>query len=73
MAPAVVELLICEMGVITPPLGVNVFVIEGIAPAIPPGDIFEGSFPFLCAVILLCVVAPFVPEIATFPPNLVTK
>lgn len=66
----VMIVLISEMGVITPPVGVNVFVIKAIAPEIPLGQIFKGIFPFLYTIILLTVVVLFVPEIATFLPNL---
>lgn len=67
----VMIVLLGEMGVITPPVGVNVFVIKGIAPEVPLNQIFKGIFPFLYALILLAVVILFVPEIATWLPSLV--
>ncbi|TAK86651.1 MAG: TRAP transporter large permease [Betaproteobacteria bacterium] len=67
----VMMVLLGEMGVITPPVGVNVFVIKGIAPEVPLGQIFKGIFPFLYALIALTIVILFVPEIATFLPSLV--
>jgi tripartite ATP-independent transporter DctM subunit len=67
----VMIVLLCEMGVITPPVGVNVFVIKGIAPDVPLYRIFRGIFPFLSAIVLLTGVILFVPEIATFLPGLV--
>jgi TRAP-type C4-dicarboxylate transport system permease large subunit len=60
------------MGVITPPVGVNVFVIKGIAPDIPLQTIFKGIFPFLAALIILTILIMFVPEIATILPRLVS-
>jgi len=68
----VVIVLIAEMGVITPPVGVNVFVIKGIAPEIPLHLIFRGIFPFLAALIILTILILFVPQIATFLPSLIT-
>ncbi len=68
----VIIVLTGEMGVITPPVGVNVFVIKGIAPEVPLNTIFEGIFPFLYAIILLTVAIVLFPEIATFLPSLVT-
>jgi len=68
----VVIVLVAEMGVITPPVGVNVFVIKGIAPEIPLNTIFRGIMPFLVALILLTGVILFVPEIATWLPSLVS-
>jgi tripartite ATP-independent transporter DctM subunit len=67
----VMIVLLCEMGVITPPVGVNVFVIKGIAPEVPLGEIFKGIFPFLYALILMMLLTMFVPQIATFLPSLV--
>lgn len=67
----VMMVLLGEMGVITPPVGVNVFVIKGIAPEVPLGQIFKGIFPFLYALIVLTIVILFVPQIATFLPGLV--
>ena len=67
----VIIVLTGEMGVITPPVGVNVFVIKGIAPEIPLHHIFKGIFPFLYALILLAIVITIFPQIATFLPSLV--
>ena len=67
----VIIVLVAEMGVITPPVGVNVFVIKGIAPDIPLNVIFRGIMPFLVALILLTVIITIFPQIATFLPSLV--
>ncbi len=68
----VIIVLVAEMGVITPPVGVNVFVIKGIAPDVPLFVIFRGILPFLAALIIVTVIILFVPQIATFLPSLVT-
>jgi tripartite ATP-independent transporter DctM subunit len=68
----VMVVLVAEMGVITPPVGVNVFVIKGIAPDIPLHHIFRGILPFLFALIALTVLLMIFPKIATFLPSLVT-
>ena len=65
----VIIVLIAEMGVITPPVGVNVFVIKGIAPQIPLETIFKGIFPFLAALVTVTVLIVLFPQIATFLPN----
>jgi TRAP-type C4-dicarboxylate transport system permease large subunit len=67
----VMMVLISEMGVITPPVGVNVFVIKGIAPDVPLFVIFRGILPFLAALIIVTIIILFVPQIATFLPSLV--
>jgi len=65
----VIVVLMGEMGVITPPVGVNVFVIKGIAPDIPIETIFKGIFPFLVAMIICTIVLMAFPQIATFLPS----
>ncbi len=68
----VMIVLVGEMGVITPPVGVNVFVIKGIAPDIPLHKIFRGIFPFLVALIVMTLLLMIFPGIATYLPSLVT-
>ncbi len=68
----VIVVLVAEMGVITPPVGVNVFVIKGIAPEVPLETIFKGIFPFLAALIIVTVILLIFPQIATFLPSFIT-
>ena len=67
----VIIVLVGEMGVITPPVGVNVFVIKGMAPDIPLERIFRGILPFLLALIVFTILMMIFPQIATFIPSLV--
>jgi TRAP-type C4-dicarboxylate transport system permease large subunit len=53
---------IVEMGAITPPVGINVFVIKGIAADVPLEKIFKGIFPFLYALIVLTIMLIFFPD-----------
>ncbi len=53
-----------EMGLITPPIGVNVFVIGGVAPDVPLSEIFRGIVPFLIPMILLVALLVIFPQIA---------
>ena len=68
----VIIVLVGEMGVITPPVGVNVFVIKGIAPDVPLEKIFKGILPFLVALIVVTAIIVIFPQIATFLPGLVS-
>ncbi len=68
----VIVVLVAEMGVITPPVGVNVFVIKGIAPDIPIETIFKGILPFLLSLIMVTILIVFFPQIATFLPGFIT-
>jgi tripartite ATP-independent transporter DctM subunit len=65
--------LVVGMGVITPPVGMNVFIIKGIAKDIPLETIFKGIWPFfLCIVACIAILVAF-PQIATFLPYLLVK
>ena len=68
----VIVVLVTEMGVITPPVGVNVYVIKGIAEDVPLETIFKGIFPFLGALIVAVAILMACPQIATFLPGLTT-
>lgn len=67
----VIIVIIAEMGVITPPVGVNVFVIKGIAPDVPLHEIFKGIYPFLVGLFLLIFLLMAFPKLATFLPSLI--
>jgi len=66
----VIIVLVTEMGVITPPVGINVYVISGIAKDIPLEVIFKGAFPFLLAILTTVTLLMIFPQIALFLPNL---
>ncbi len=68
----VIIVLVTEMGVITPPVGINVFVIKSIAEDVPLETIFKGIFPFLAALLVAAALLLIFPQIATFLPGLVT-
>lgn len=67
----VIIVLVSEMGVITPPVGVNVYVIKGIAPEIPLETIFKGIFPFLIAIVVITGILMVFPKIALILPGLI--
>ena len=58
------------MGQITPPVGINVFVMKGAAKDVPLYTIFRGILPFLLADICHVALLVAVPQIALFLPNL---
>ncbi len=67
----VVIVLVTQIGVITPPVGVNAYVVSGVARDVPLHMIFKGCIPFLIAIILLTfLLIPF-PRLATFLPGLI--
>ncbi len=66
----IIIVLIVEMGTITPPVGVNVYVIKAVAGDVPLQTIFKGIFPFLLALIVAVVILMIFPQIATFLPSI---
>ena len=66
----VIIVLVTEMGVITPPVGINVYVIKGITKGISLETIFKGIIPFLIAIIICVALLLAFPKIATFLPGM---
>ncbi len=66
--------MVTEMGVITPPVGINVYVVFGVAKnvigEVPLESIFKGILPFLLAVIVGIIILMIFPQIILFLPNL---
>jgi tripartite ATP-independent transporter DctM subunit len=58
-----------EIGFIHPPIGMNLYVIQGIAPDVPLGRIFKGVVPFLAADLVHLLLLIFVPAIALILPQ----
>ena len=66
----VIIVLVTEMGVITPPVGVNVYVVHGVAKDVPLETIFRGAFPMLLALLVCIMLLILFPRIALFLPGL---
>ena len=65
----VVMVIVLEMGLISPPVGVNVFVVKGIAGDVPLTQIFIGILPFWFAMGICLILLVAYPEIALYLPN----
>ena len=66
----VLMVIVLEVGLITPPVGLNVFVLKAAAPSVPMTVIFRGILPFLVAAILAIVLLTIFPQIALFIPSM---
>jgi tripartite ATP-independent transporter DctM subunit len=66
---AVVLTINMEIGLITPPVGLNLYVIKGISPDISLPEILRGSLPFMLCMVLAIVILCIFPEIATWLPR----
>lgn len=66
---AIVLTINMEVGLITPPIGLNLFVINAIAPTIPTKEILWGSLPYVLVMFLAIIILCIFPEIATWLPD----
>lgn len=66
----VIIVLVTQMGVITPPVGVNVYIVSGLTREVPLESIFKGAVPYLLALIVLSMILIPFPSIALFLPGL---
>lgn len=67
----VIIVLITEMGVITPPVGVNVYVVSGVAKDVPLEVIFKGILPLLGALVVCNIILIIFPQIALLLPEVI--
>jgi len=66
---AVILTINMEIGLITPPVGLNLYVIKGISPDISLPEILRGSLPFMLCMVLAIIILCIFPQIATWLPN----
>ena len=65
----VLMVIVLEMGLITPPVGLNVFVLKSAAPDVPLTVIFKGIWPFLLSTLAAIILLTIFPQIALFLPS----
>jgi TRAP-type C4-dicarboxylate transport system permease large subunit len=66
----IVVVLVTELGLITPPIGMNVFVVKAVMPDLQLARIFVGVTPFIGAILIALVLIFLFPAIATLLPAL---
>lgn len=66
---AVIFTINMEIGLITPPVGLNLYVINGIAPDISLPTILKGALPFMLCMVLAIIILSFFPQIVTWLPE----
>ncbi len=65
----VLMVIVLEMGLISPPVGINVFVVKGLVPDVPLTTVFAGILPFWIAMGVCLIIIILFPQIALFLPN----
>ena len=68
---AIVLTINMEVGLITPPVGLNLFVLNAIAPQVPTREVLWGSLPYVIAMFIAIIILCFAPGIATWLPDYV--
>ncbi|MBU1167992.1 MAG: TRAP transporter large permease [Proteobacteria bacterium] len=66
----VLIVLVTQIGVITPPVGINVYVVQSVVPDVPLGVIFTGVIPLLAALVVATIILVIWPDLALFLPSL---
>lgn len=67
---AIIVVINIEMAMLTPPVGLNLFVLSGVSKA-PVSEVIRGILPFLALMALLLIAVMFIPELSLFLPELV--
>lgn len=65
----VIAIIVIEMGLISPPVGINVFIVKGIAADVPMYTIFRGIWPFWLAMLICILILLAFPQLALFLPG----
>ncbi|MEX0305010.1 MAG: TRAP transporter large permease [Leisingera sp.] len=65
----VLVVIVLEMGMISPPVGINVFVVKSIAPQVGMATIFRGIWPFWFAMAVMLLLLTLFPQIAVWLPQ----
>jgi TRAP-type C4-dicarboxylate transport system permease large subunit len=65
----IIMLVVVETGMISPPFGLNVFVLKGLAPDVPMQTVFKGVTPFVCADLLKLAMLVLLPGLALWLPS----
>ena len=69
----IVVIIVVELGLITPPIGMNVFVVNSVIPDVSVWTIFKGVWPFIIAMLLALALIIAFPQIATFLPGYMSR
>lgn len=69
----VLAVLMMEAGLITPPVGLNVYTLSGIAKDVPMSEIFKGALPFLTSIFIVVFLIVLFPSLALYLPSLMGR
>ncbi|TKC18418.1 TRAP transporter large permease [Robertmurraya kyonggiensis] len=67
----IIMVMVLNIGVLTPPLGLSVYIISGVVRDVPIEKIFKGVIPAIVTMIVFTIILVIFPEIVTFLPNMI--
>lgn len=65
----IMMVVLCELGVVSPPFGLNLFILKTLAPDVPISSVFRGVMPFVTADCIKCVILIHFPILALWLPQ----
>ncbi len=69
----IVVVVVTEISLITPPVGLNIFVLSSVLPDVKTGTIFKGVTPFWCADIVRLILITLIPALSLYLPHLLYR
>jgi len=69
----VIAVLMMEAGLITPPMGLNIFTVAGVAKDVPVEQIFRGALPFLLSIFAIVILITIFPALALLLPSMMLR
>ncbi|HSB04457.1 MAG TPA: TRAP transporter large permease, partial [Thermodesulfobacteriota bacterium] len=69
----VICVIMMEAGLITPPVGLNVYTLAGVAKDVPMAEIFKGAMPFLLSMLAVVILITLFPKICLFLPSMMGR
>jgi TRAP-type C4-dicarboxylate transport system permease large subunit len=65
----VLATIVINLGALTPPVGINLFVLKGITKEMPISKIYAGAWPFVGAALIAIIILFFIPSLTTWLPS----
>lgn len=60
----------CAIGALTPPVGINLFVIKNTVPDVPSSEVIKGVLPYIAVIFAVLIVIMYIPQLSLFLPNM---
>jgi tripartite ATP-independent transporter DctM subunit len=67
---SVITVIVINLGALTPPVGINLFVLKGVCPELPMSKIYAGAWPFVAGSLVAVIILFAVPSLTTWLPEI---